>query len=71
MAEEQRPKHKPARPVTNCESCIHFTYDEDWGDYACEVDLDEDEYAAYASRTFRSCPYYQYRDEYINVRKQI
>jgi hypothetical protein len=64
-------KYEPKRAETNCESCIHFVYDEDFGDYGCEVDLDEDEMGLYASRTFRSCPYYQYKDEYINVRKQI
>jgi len=70
MSEEKK-IHKPKAPVSSCDSCIHFVYDEEWGDYACEVDLDEDERERYAMRTMRSCPYYQYKDEYINVRKQI
>ena len=32
---------------------------------------DEDELLAYGYGTRRDCPYYQYKDEYINVRKQI
>ena len=54
-----------------CDSCIHFVYDENYADYACEVSLDEDEMLAYGYGTRRDCPYYQYKDEYINVRKQI
>jgi len=71
MSNDEKSRHIPKAPVVNCDSCIHFVYDEDWGDYACEVDLDEDEMEHYASRSFRACPYYQYKDEYINVRKQI
>ena len=58
------------RPPTNCDSCIHFVFDEGYGDEACEVELDEDEFAAYSMGQFHRCPYYQYRDEYISVRKQ-
>ena len=58
------------RPPTNCDSCIHFVFDENYGDEACEVELDEDEFAAYTAGTFHRCPYYQFHDEYINVRKQ-
>ena len=68
---EEKKKHTPKAPVINCDSCIHFVYDEDYADYACEVSLDEDEMLAYSLGTFRRCPYYQYKDEYINVRKQI
>jgi hypothetical protein len=45
-------------------------FDEGYGDEACEVELDEDEFAAYSMGQFHRCPYYQYRDEYISVRKQ-
>ena len=71
MVDEKKPRYTPKAPIANCDSCIHFVYDDDYGDYACEVDLDEDEMELYATRTFRACPYYQYKDEYINVRKQI
>ena len=69
MTDEKKYKPKPA--VRACESCIHFVFDEDYADYACEVALDEDEMLSYGYGVRRDCPYYQYRDEYINVRKQI
>lgn len=55
-----------------CESCYHYVEDEDTGDYVCEIDLgfDEDEYARYDASRYKTCPYYQYNDEYISVRKQ-
>ena len=71
MNQNEKKIYQPKAPVANCDSCIHFVYDEDYGDYACEVDLDEDEMIPYLGGTFRQCPYYQYKDEYINVRKQI
>ncbi len=71
MPEAQKEKHTPKKARSACDSCIHFVYDENYLDYACEVSLDEDEMLAYGYGTRRDCPYYQYRDEYINVRKQI
>ena len=64
-------KYTPKKPKSACESCIHFVYDEDYAEEVCEVALDEDEMLAYGYGTRRDCPYYQYKDEYINVRKQI
>lgn len=64
------PKNQTQKPVTNCDSCIHFVYDEGYGDEACEVELDEDGFAAYSAGCFRHCPYYQFHDEYLSVRKQ-
>ncbi len=28
--------------ITNCETCAFYTYDEEYGYYVCEADLDED-----------------------------
>ena len=69
MKDEKKYQPKPA--VRACDSCIHLVYDDDYADYACEVALDEDEMLSYGYGVRRDCPYYQYRDEYINVRKQI
>ncbi|MBQ9736084.1 MAG: hypothetical protein IJV96_04795 [Clostridia bacterium] len=69
MTSEKKKEQK--RIQSACDSCIHFVYDEGYLDYACEVALDEDEMLAYGYGTRRDCPYYQYKDEYINVRKQI
>ena len=30
----------------SCEDCMFYTYDEEFDDYTCEQDLDEDEMAA-------------------------
>ena len=68
---EEKQKYQPKKPKSACESCIHFVYDEDYAEELCEVSLDEDEMLLYGYGTRRDCPYYQYRDEYINVRKQI
>ena len=35
------------------------------------ADMDEDEMISYTQNPYRKCPFYQFRDEYINVRKQI
>jgi hypothetical protein len=64
-------KPQPTKKIeVNCDSCYHFIYDEDWGEYVCEVNLDEDERLLYSLRQNRSCPYYQFNDEYLHVRKQ-
>jgi len=56
---------------TNCESCYHYVFDDDSECHICQIDLDEDEMAKFITDSFRHCPYYQYNDEYIIVRKQI
>lgn len=55
----------------NCESCSNFIYDEEYGYYICEADLDEDEMEHFIKKSFGNCPHYQYNDEYKIVRKQI
>jgi len=41
-----------------CEDCIYYTYDEEYDDYSCEQDLDEDEMARFLSRELTACPFY-------------
>lgn len=60
---------KNERP-TNCESCVHYDYDEEIDAYVCGMDLDEDERIHFVERNTRSCPYYRYYDEYKSVQKQ-
>ena len=55
---------------SNCESCEHYDYDEEWDEYVCRVDLDEDEMIRFLSGTNASCPYYKFYDEYKSVQKQ-
>ena len=55
---------------TECESCWHFDYDEEYGENVCTVSLDEDEMLDYLAGNTRSCPYYRFYDEYKSVQKQ-
>lgn len=58
------------RRATNCESCEHYDYDEEWGEYVCRADLDEDEMLRFLAGTNTGCPYYRFYDEYKSVQKQ-
>ena len=62
---------KGRRKAANCEYCGNYVYDEDYGYYVCEMDLDEDEMARFMTGTFHDCPYFQYGDEYRIVKKQM
>mgnify|MGYP007089117483 CR=1 FL=1 len=54
-----------------CENCVYYSYDEEYDDYICEMDLDEDEMARFLADEYRDCPYYVPGDEYLVVRKQM
>ncbi|MBQ9646878.1 MAG: hypothetical protein IJV43_00775 [Oscillospiraceae bacterium] len=41
-----------------CEDCVYYAYDEEYDDYICEQDLDEDEYAALMEKRRDACPFY-------------
>ncbi|MGI5960063.1 MAG: DUF6472 family protein [Massiliimalia sp.] len=55
---------------TSCESCQNFVYDEEYGEYLCAVDMDEDEWVRFISDKHSQCPYYQNGDDYRIVRRQ-
>ena len=59
------------KKTANCESCSNYVYDEEYGYYTCDVDLDEDEMGRFMTNTFQNCPYFQMNDEYKIVRKQM
>ncbi len=53
-----------------CETCWHYDYDEEYDEYFCKMDLDEDEvYRLYANPKAH-CPYYRRGDDYTLARKQ-
>ena len=55
-----------------CDTCANYFYDEDYEDYICDVDMDEDDYARlFSGKREESCPYYRNGDEYRVVRKQM
>ena len=57
--------------MDKCETCVWYVYDEDYDDYICDMDLDEDEMLKFLSSTFDACPYYRFGDEYSVVRHQM
>ncbi len=65
---EKKNQNKKSSP-TQCEMCAYFDYDEEWEEYVCSMNMDEDEMVRfYESRS--SCPYFKFYDEYSVVRKQ-
>lgn len=56
---------------SNCEYCSNYLYDEEYGYYICDINLDEDEMSRFMRSTFDNCPYFQFRDDYRIVRKQM
>ena len=53
-----------------CENCVFYEYDEEWDEYYCGVNMDEDEYARLHADTRTECPYYREYDEYKTAAKQ-
>lgn len=56
--------------MTDCDSCVHYEYDEDWDCYECGVNMDEDEVIRLMQDRSYKCRYYRLGDEYSIVRKQ-
>ena len=44
---------------TKCETCVYYSYDEEYDDYICEMDLDEDEMVRFLSARADACPYWR------------
>ena len=59
------------KKTANCEYCSNYVYDEEYGYYSCDVNLDEDEMGRFMTNTFQNCSYFQMNDEYKIVRKQM
>lgn len=53
-----------------CEECAYFVYDEDYEDYFCEANLDEDEMLRLMRSGSGGCPFFRRDDEYGVVRRQ-
>ena len=56
----------------NCEDCIHYSYDDEYECYICDVNvnLDQDEAYKFISGTLSNCPYFRFGDDYTIVKKQ-
>ena len=60
-----------ANSASECEDCLYYAYDPEYGFYVCDMELDEDEPAQFIHGSFSDCPYYRPGDEYTIVHKQI
>ncbi len=54
-----------------CDTCAYYAYDEEYEEYYCTVDMDEDDAAREFSEERNTCPYYRNGDEYAVVRHQM
>jgi hypothetical protein len=54
----------------SCDTCAYLVYDEDFEQYVCDINMDEDDYARLLQDSHASCPYYRNGDEYQIARKQ-
>ena len=54
-----------------CSECAYLTYDDEYDEYVCDAEVDEDDYYRLLTGSFKRCPYYRYGDEYKVVRKQL
>ena len=54
-----------------CETCAYFAYDEEFDEYYCSVDVDEDDYARMLQKGSGECPLWRNGDEYAVVRHQM
>jgi len=55
----------------NCEGCLYYIYDEDYEEYICSADMDEDDYARLMQSNSKQCPFWRNGDEYAVVRHQM
>ena len=53
-----------------CDTCAYLEYDEEFEEYVCTVDMDEDDFLRSVYGAGTACPYYRNGDEYSIVRKQ-
>ena len=53
-----------------CETCWHYDYDEEYEEYFCTMDLDEDEVYRYLVASQSRCPFYRQGDDYTLARRQ-
>ena len=58
----------------DCDTCAYYAFDEEYEDYICTADIDEDDMArlmqSEGPRRRSGCPYWVNGDEYAVVRHQ-
>ena len=53
-----------------CDTCWYYDYDEEFDEYYCMMDLDEDEVYRFLISDRSRCPYYRQGDDYTLARRQ-
>ena len=53
-----------------CDACWYYDYDEEYEEYYCMMDLDEDEVYRYLLTSQSRCPFYRQGDDYTLARRQ-
>ena len=53
-----------------CKNCSFYNYDDEYDEYVCDMDLDEDEMARFLAASADDCPYWRPGDEYRTARRQ-
>ena len=54
----------------NCDFCMNYAYDEEFDEYVCSINMDEDDYERILRTGMGNCPYFRFGDDYSIVRKQ-
>ncbi len=57
--------------MASCDTCAYFAYDDDYEDYVCDINMDEDDYRRLVESHYKECPYYRDGDDYKVVRHQM
>ena len=57
--------------MRNCDTCLFYNFDEDYGEMVCDADMDEDDYARMLERGTSACPFWRDGDEYSVVKHQM
>ncbi len=57
--------------MSMCETCAYYVYDEEYDEYICDVDMDEDDTARLLNGHYKECPFWRNGDEYDTVRHQM
>ena len=55
---------------SECDTCWYYDYDEEFDEYFCMMDLDEDEVYRFFTNGRSHCPYYRQGDDYTLARRQ-
>ena len=56
--------------ISECDTCWYYDYDEEYDEYFCMMDLDEDEVYRFFVTPKSRCPYYRQGDDYTLARRQ-